>query len=216
MKAFLSGAGSGPKITAKFKSKVFSFAHVLVDDNRLTLYQISEPLTGSSSATSSNPAPFGRDLFGAPINDPVPDTIFDPASRTVISPPATGPSALLDKLTVTKPDLSRDVRVGLKLAHRTSGSVRTLAVKIENGSAYGLNGAQIVLTLPEGVSFDAVNAGTATVHGHDVVVSLGRIPPAGSRTLQIAVVVPASGDEGSDLDLDVELRSSTALPVRAR
>jgi len=216
MKAFLSGAGSGPKITAKFKSKVFSFAHVLVDDNRLTLYQISEPLTGSSSATSSNPAPFGRDFFGAPINDPLPDTIFDPASRTVISKPATGPSALLDKLTVTKPDLSRDVRVGLKLAHSTSGSVRTLDVKIENGSAYGLNGAQIVLTLPEGVSFDAVNAGTATVQGQDVVVSLGRIPPAGTRILQITVIVPASGDEGSDLDLDAELRSSTALPVRAR
>jgi hypothetical protein len=33
MKAFLSSPGSGTKITARFKSKVFSFAHVVVDNN---------------------------------------------------------------------------------------------------------------------------------------------------------------------------------------
>jgi len=33
MKAFAPNAGAGTKITAKFKSKVFSFAHVIVDDN---------------------------------------------------------------------------------------------------------------------------------------------------------------------------------------
>src|SRR5260370_14814620 len=47
------GAGNGPKITATFKAKVFSFATVLVSDNQLTLYQITEPLTSSSSATMS-------------------------------------------------------------------------------------------------------------------------------------------------------------------
>src|SRR5262249_35416141 len=57
MKAFLPNAGTGPKITAKFKSKLFSFAHVVVDDNRLTLYQISEPLGPTSSATAQQPAP---------------------------------------------------------------------------------------------------------------------------------------------------------------
>src|SRR5262249_15672631 len=55
MKAFAPNAGAGTKITAKFKSKVFSFAHVIVDDNVLTLYQISEPLTQTSSASVSNP-----------------------------------------------------------------------------------------------------------------------------------------------------------------
>jgi hypothetical protein len=39
---FLPNAGQGTKITAKFKAKVFSFGHVLVNHNKLTLYQISE------------------------------------------------------------------------------------------------------------------------------------------------------------------------------
>jgi len=55
MKAFTPNAGAGTKITARFKSKLFSFAHVVVDDNVLTLYQISEPLTDTSSATATTP-----------------------------------------------------------------------------------------------------------------------------------------------------------------
>jgi len=37
-------AGTGPKITTRLKSKVFSFGHAVVRDNVLTLYQVSEPL----------------------------------------------------------------------------------------------------------------------------------------------------------------------------
>jgi len=37
MSAVLPGAGSGPKITTKFKAKVFSFADVVVRGNKLTL-----------------------------------------------------------------------------------------------------------------------------------------------------------------------------------
>src|SRR5262249_34073 len=85
MKAFLPGAGPGPPITVKFKSKLFSFAHITVDDNQLPLYQISEPLSAPSPATASNPEPFGRDYRGMPVNDPLPDTVFDPVTRTVVS-----------------------------------------------------------------------------------------------------------------------------------
>ncbi|MBV8805939.1 MAG: metallophosphoesterase family protein, partial [Sinobacteraceae bacterium] len=38
---FFPNAGAGTKITARLKSKVFSFGDVLVDGNKLTLYQIS-------------------------------------------------------------------------------------------------------------------------------------------------------------------------------
>src|SRR5262249_59141391 len=69
MKVFLGNPGSGPKITARFKSKVFSFAHITVDDNVLTLYQISEPLLSTSTATPSNPTPFGTDYRGMHLND---------------------------------------------------------------------------------------------------------------------------------------------------
>src|SRR5262249_6212862 len=78
MYPYIPGSGSGTKITAIFKSKIFSFADVVVNNNVLTLYQISEPLTDTSSGMPQNPAPFGRDYQGNPLNDPIPDTVFDP------------------------------------------------------------------------------------------------------------------------------------------
>lgn len=69
-----AAAGSGPRITVKFKSKVFSFADVLVQGNALTLYQISEPLG------TKNFGNFGTDINGQPVNDPLPDTTIGPAT----------------------------------------------------------------------------------------------------------------------------------------
>jgi hypothetical protein len=63
MKAFLPNPGSAAKITAKFKSKVFSFAGQ------------------TSSASAQNPAPFGTDYTGASVNDSLPNTVFDPVAR---------------------------------------------------------------------------------------------------------------------------------------
>jgi hypothetical protein len=106
---FVPNAGMGPKITTKFKSKVFSFGHVLVNDNTLTLYQISEPLSKSSSATQGGPAPYGTDASGTTLNDPIPDTVLSVATGSLMSAPATGTSALLDQFTITKPDVSSSV-----------------------------------------------------------------------------------------------------------
>jgi hypothetical protein len=90
---FFPNAGQGTKITVKFKSKIFSFGDVLVDHNQLTLYQLSEPLQSTSSATSADPAPYGTDINGQQLNDPIPDTQLDPATGQVISAPANGTSA---------------------------------------------------------------------------------------------------------------------------
>src|SRR5215472_13162847 len=98
MSPVLPGAGTGPKITTRLKSKVFSFGDVVVRGNQLTLYQITEPLQPTSSATAANPAPFGTDVNGAPLNDPIPDALVDPSAGNVVSSPATGQSALLDKV----------------------------------------------------------------------------------------------------------------------
>lgn len=86
---FFPNAGQGTKITTKFKAKVFSFGHVVVDHNKLTLFQISEPLQSTSSATSADPAPYGTDANGRPLNDPIPDTDIDPS--TGLSPPLRQP-----------------------------------------------------------------------------------------------------------------------------
>jgi uncharacterized repeat protein (TIGR01451 family) len=216
MKVFSSNAGTGTKITAKFKSKVFSFAHIVVEDNALTLYQITEPLTGESSATASKPAPFGTDYKGVPLNDPIPDTVFDPVARTVISPPATGTSTLLDKVEVTKPDISASasLKVNAPQAAPRGGSLQFNFV-IKNFSPYALNGTQAVLTLPAGLTFESTSLGTATVQGSDVVVSLGRTSPGQTLDVQIGAKVSDSLAVGSILTATGNLRSSTALPLTA-
>ena len=212
MKAFLPGAGAGTKVTARFKSKLFSFAHITVDDNVLTLYQISEPLGSTSSATPANPAPFGTDYQGHPLNDPLPNTVFDPVARTVVSSAGEGTPALLDKLTVTKPDISRDAAVELSgPKHAESGDAIAYTLTFKNGSRYALNGAQAVLTLDEGVVFDSSSVGSATVHGRDVVVSLGRLAAGSTVTLHIqAHILPSAPKH---LEAVGVLRSGTAMPV---
>ena len=214
MSPVFSAAASGPKITAKFKAKVFSFADVIVRDNKLTLYQITEPLTSSSSATSSNPAPFGTDVNGTPLNDPIPDTLVDPATGNVVSAPATGPSALLDKFVVTKPDLSERLRVRLSAPDSVvpAGQL-TYTLTVHNGSSHGLNGTQAVFEIPSGVTFVASPDGSATQVGSQTVVTIGRLDAGGSAVVRIQTKVSAQA--GSVLTATALLRSSTALSAPA-
>jgi hypothetical protein len=191
------GAGQGPKITVLFKAKVFSFGHVVVEGNKLTQYQISEPLLPTSSGTTVTPAPFGLDYYGKPINDPIADTLVDPATGQVVGVNLPGTPDLLDKWTIEKPDLHGAVTA--KLAAPPSGGGK--AVVVTNNSPYGLNGAQLVL---RDCDYDGPVDDTHTVVGDDVVITLGRIAPGAAVT----VSVPARGD------LHGELRSATAQPVR--
>jgi hypothetical protein len=210
----LPGAGSGPKITAKFKAKVFSFADVIVGDNKLTLYQITEPLTSSSSATSSNPAPFGTDVNGTPLNDPIPDTLVDPTTGNVVSAPATGASALLDKFVVTKSDLSEDLGVRLSASHSVvPGGQLTYTLEVHNGSSYGLNGSQAVFEIPGGVTFVASPDGSATQVDSQIVVTIGRLDAGGSAIVRIQTQVNTGA--GPELTGTALLRSSTALSAPA-
>jgi hypothetical protein len=212
MKAFLPGAGTGTPITVRFKSRLFSFAHITVDDNQLTLYQISEPLSARSSANASNPAPFGRDYRGTPVNDPLPDTVFDPVSRTVVSGAGDGAPALLDKLGVMKPDISDHSTVALSAPTSVApGDAIDFTFIFKNGSAYSLNGAQAIVALPDDVIFDSVTLGTVTQHGGELVISLGRLLPGSTTTLLIHGHV--SSDAHHKLHASASLRSGTALTV---
>lgn len=214
MSPVLPGAGSGPKITTKFKAKVFSFADIVVRGNRLTLYQISEPLQSSSSASPSNPAPFGTDVNGTPLNDPIPDTLVDPTTGDVVSPAAAGQSALLDKFTVTKPDVEDGVSVHIDGPQQAAaGTAITYNVRVRNGSAYPLNGAQLVIHLPDGTAFAGATKDTLTVHGAQVVVTVGRIGVGGVETVEVSATLAASLSARTILRASAVLRSSTALPV---
>jgi hypothetical protein len=192
------GAGKGPKITVLFKSKVFSFGHVVVEGNKLTHYQITEPLLPTSSATTLNPAPFGTNFYGKPLNDPIPDTQVSPATGQVLGVNPPGTPDLLDKWTIEKPDLGGAVTVRLSPPPVHGGSK---TVVVTNNSPYGLTGAQLVL---RDCDYDGPVDDTHTVVGHDVVITLGRIAPRAA----VSVSVPVNGD------LHGELRSATAQPVR--
>jgi hypothetical protein len=173
MSPVLPGAGSGPKITTRFKAKLFSFADILIRDNKLSFYQITEPLLSTSSATPSSPAPFGTDVNGNPVNDPIPDTLVDPATGNVVSAPADGSPVLLDKFVVTKPDLHDQLRVDLEAPRSVSpGSQFTYRLEVHNRSSYNLNGTQAVFNLPKGVTVASWSDGTATQIGDTLVMTI--------------------------------------------
>jgi uncharacterized repeat protein (TIGR01451 family) len=210
----MPGAGQGPKITARFKAKVFSFADVVVNHNTLSLYQISEPLLATSSATPDNPAPYGTDVNGVPLNDPIPDTLIDPATGQVVSAPAEGRSALLDAFTVTKPDVDETLKVRLSAPRSvTPGNTLSYTLSIRNRTGYALNGTQAVVTLPEGADFAGTPGDTVTRHGREVVVTIGRLEPDETRSVQVAAKAPAVSDDDAVLVASARVRSATAMPV---
>jgi hypothetical protein len=199
----------------KFKAKVYSFADVVVRDNELTLYQITEPLTDMSTATAQIPAPFGTDFEGRPLMNPIPDTLVDPATGDVVSTPATGTPALLDKFTVTRPDVSDDVQLvvtGPELVRRDGTA--TFDARIENSSRIGLNGTQVVFALPDGATFAGTSSDTTTVQGNEVVVTLGRLDPRSHADVSIDLSV--SSRHFGVLTVGATLRSSTAQSVLGR
>jgi len=214
MSPFFSNAGAGSKITQLFKSKIFSFGDVVVYGNTLTHYQISEPLLSTSSATSDNPYPYGKDVNGNRINDPIPQTLIDPATGAVVSAPAEGTPALLDKFTITKPDLTGQLVAKLS-AQRSDKDLLTYEISITNNSRYALNGTQVVVTLPDGVTLADDLSSSTTKHAQDVVLTIGRLEQGAQRSVQVKGRVAANIAAGTKLLSTAVVRSSTALPVSA-
>ena len=212
MMNFLANAGQGQKITAKLKAKVFSFGDVLVDHNKLTLFQISEPLQATSSATSADPAPYGTDVNGQPLNDPIPDTDVDPSTGQVVSNPATGTSVLLDKWTVMKPEVISSVFATLSAPGKVhAGEELTYTVRLKNNSQYSLNGTQVRLLLPNNVSFAGTAGNAITVQGNEVVVTVGRLASGSEQTVSIPAMVPS--ESRGRVETFGSITSSTTLPV---
>jgi len=216
MSPFFPNAGEGQKITAHFKSKVFSFGDVVIDGNTLTQYQITEPLQDKSSATAVNPFPYGTDVNGNPLNDPIPETLIDPATGSVVTPPAQGTPALLDKFTITKPDVSDGVSAQFSAPSSIhNNDLLDYEVNVTNNSPYALNGTQVVVTLPEGVNFAGDYGSSLTQHGHDVVLTLGRLDLGEQRTVHLTTQISTHVLPGTELASSAVVRSSTALPVSA-
>src|SRR5258708_23978419 len=214
MSVVLAGGGKGPKITTRFKAKLFSFADIVVRANKLPLYQFSEPLLTTSSATGTNPAPFGTDVNGNRVNDPIPDTLVDPATGNVVATPADGPSALLDKFVVTKPDLEDQLRARLSAPGSvTSGGQFTYTLHVENRSPYALNGTQAVFELPSDGTLVNSPDGGAVQLGRTVVVTFGRLAAGVSADRHLSVAVVPGADRGDILTAPAPLPPTTPLPL---
>ena len=209
---FVPNAGQATKITSKFKAKVFSFGDVVVDHNKLTLFQISEPLQSTSSATAADPAPYGTDINGNPLNDPIPDTQVDPNTGDVISTPATGTPALLDKWTVTKPDLRGSLSAEISAPGQAKpGELLTYKVNIKNSSSYALNGTQVRFPIPQGESFAGTVGSAISLQASAVVITVGRVLVGETQTVEIPMQIAA--DAKGQILAYAELFSSTAQPV---
>jgi hypothetical protein len=209
---FFPNAGQGPKIAVKLKSKVFSFGDVLVDHNKLTLFQISEPLQPSSSATVADPAPYGTDINGQPLNDPIADTQVDPATGTVVSAPAIGASALLDKWTITKPQIASSVSATLSApASVHAGAELAYTVHLKNSSSFALNGTQVRLLLPHNLTFAGTTGNTMSIQGREIVVTVGRLAAGADETISIPTMTSSRSDDS--IQGSAQVYSSTALPI---
>ena len=168
----------------------------------------------TSSATSANPAPFGTDVNGNPVNDPIPDTLVDPATGSVVSSPADGPSVLLDRFIVTKPDLEERLVAQLSAPESLQpGAQLTYLLTATNRSSYNLNGTQAVFNLPDGVSLLASPDGSTTQIGNSVVVTIGRLAVGSSASIHLTVSVGTT-DHDRNLTATGSVRSGTALPVQ--
>ena len=205
MLPFVPNAGTGPKITTKFKSKVFSFADIVVAGNSLTLFQVTEPLGTTQSGK------FGTDVNGNLLNDPLPTTEIDPVTGDNVVTAGTGTPSLLDKFTVSKPDVSHIISLDLSAPrHVKPGDTFAYTVNVANNGNIPLNGAQLVLELPDGVVLTDPLSDTTTLQGNDVVITLGRLAPGDKKT--VTIDLKTSGEHGV-FEGQVELRSSTAQPV---
>lgn len=214
MANLVPNAGKGPKITRKLKSKVFSFGHVVVDNNKFTLYQISEPLKSTSSATSGDPAPYGTDLNGKPLNDPIDNTVLDSTTGSLISAPEDGPSALLDEWTITKPDITNHATIQLSAPPSADANgALVYTVRVSNKSAYSLNGAQIHLGLTGYNTLGTPETESLTLDGPEAVYTFGRLEAGSTERVQIKTRVNANAPAGSFISTSARLTSATALPI---
>jgi hypothetical protein len=86
-------------------------------------------------------------------------------------------------------------------------------VRVQNNSGYALNGTQVLVNLPAGASFAGATSDTLTVHGSQVVVTLGRLAFGSGQTVQVTATIGAGLARGTVLSASAVVRSSTALPV---
>jgi uncharacterized repeat protein (TIGR01451 family) len=128
--------------------------------------------------------------------------------------PATGPSALLDAMTVTRPDVGGSVTAKLSAPREIkAGQGLTYTVAIRNGSDYALSGTQVRFRLPPALGLAGTSSGEVTFQGDEIVLTLGHLAVGAERTVEIPVQVPSVVHRHAVLRARARVYSSTALPL---
>jgi len=138
----------------------------------------------------------------------------DPSTGLVTSAPAAGTSALLDKWTVTKPQVAGSVSATLSAPeHVQPGGAFAYTLNLKNNSPFSLNGTQVKLLLPPGITFAGTTGDTASVHGNEVVLTIGRLAAGASQTVSIEAAASSGRYEDPWAVAFATVTSSTALPL---
>lgn len=87
----------------------------------------------------------------------------------------------------------------------------TYSVSVRDASEYALNGTQVRLRLPSGLTFAGTLSDTVTLQGDEVVVTLGHLAAGAEETVNIPALV-ASAAHGQ-LQTVASVFSSTAQPL---
>jgi hypothetical protein len=150
---------------------------------------------------------------GRPLNDPIPDTVLDATTGALVKPATDGPSDLLDRFTITKPQASISVEISAP-ATVVQGGELVYTVDIANVSPYALNGVQAVISLPNDVDYTGDLSDSITLQApNNVIVTLGRLAPGEARTVKVTTEAGEDLAVGAQLTASATIRSATALTV---
>ena len=87
------------------------------------------------------------------------------------------------------------------------------STSIRNNGTTPLNGTQIRLTVPFGVTSAAPATDPVTVQGSDIVYTIGRLAPGSEQTVQINVQITDDDKHVDMIRTQVSVTSGTAEPV---
>jgi uncharacterized repeat protein (TIGR01451 family) len=88
----------------------------------------------------------------------------------------------------------------------------SISIRNNNGTT-PLNGTQIRLTVPFGVTSGTMPTDPVTVQGSDIVYTIGRLAPGSEQTVQINVQITNDEKHVEMIRTQVSLTSGTAQPV---
>jgi hypothetical protein len=126
-----------------------------------------------------------------------------------------GQPALLDKFTITRPDVAGKLVATLAGPFSSAGML-SYRIRVANHTSLGLCGVQVVFHAPSGLPLDGAADETTTVHGQDAVVTIGGLDPGADTVATLSFPAPSGVSAKTLKAVTATIRSSTVQPVIAK